>query len=138
MRYHSTITFPEKALKLLRKIAILLWHVPQTLKFLCSYPISNPSKINYVITDQYIILGNTTRVKLTTIMAIDLNTDKIIHKYEIPNNIVGLHPGLASVTVDVTKNTCDDAYLYLPDLSKLTCSNYYLAAIKKEWEDIIV
>lgn len=57
-------------------------------------------------------------MKPPTIIAIDLNTDAIVHRYQIPEDRWRPRPGQVSVTVDVTKETCDDAYLYLPDLSK--------------------
>lgn len=57
-------------------------------------------------------------MKATAIVAIDLNTDQLIHYYELPEDQWRSAPGQVSVTVDVTKDTCDDAYLYIPDLSK--------------------
>lgn len=49
-------------------------------------------------------------------MVLDLKTDQIIRR--IPFSTTDANPlaTLASVTVDVTANTCDDAFAYIPDL----------------------
>lgn len=65
-----------------------------------------------------IVPANATRVKPTTIIGIDLNTDQIIYRYQIPESDLRPTSALISVTVDVTKETCDDAYLYIADLRK--------------------
>lgn len=46
----------------------------------------------------------------------DLKTDKIIRRFEFSTQDVNPLATLASVTVDVTKDTCNDAFAYIPDL----------------------
>ncbi|CAG9832945.1 unnamed protein product [Diabrotica balteata] len=62
------------------------------------------------------VLGNVSRVRPTTLVIMDLTTDKIIRSFRIPDDQIRPTSGLASLTVDVTKDTCDDAYAYIPDL----------------------
>ncbi|XP_056633257.1 L-dopachrome tautomerase yellow-f2-like [Diorhabda sublineata] len=62
------------------------------------------------------VLGNVSRIRPTTLVIMDLNTDKIIHSYELPQDNLVQSSAIASITVDVTKNTCDDAFAYIPDL----------------------
>ena len=46
----------------------------------------------------------------------NLDNDQLIRRFEIPPNIVNVGRGLASITIDVTPETCDDAFAYIPDL----------------------
>lgn len=64
-------------------------------------------------------------MKPTTIIAIDLNSDEFVLRYQIPDSNLRPNAALASLTVDVTKDTCDDAYLYIPDLSKCINDDNY-------------
>ncbi|KAF2879521.1 hypothetical protein ILUMI_26653 [Ignelater luminosus] len=61
--------------------------------------------------------GNNTRVLPARIIIIDLNTDKVIRQYTLKPSDVVPHSTLANLAVDVTANTCDRAFLYIPDLS---------------------
>lgn len=44
-------------------------------------------------------------------------TDKVIHRYILPPETLTPATILALITVDVTKQNCDDAYAYIPDLA---------------------
>ncbi|CAH1996583.1 unnamed protein product [Acanthoscelides obtectus] len=60
--------------------------------------------------------GNTTIVKPSEIIIIDLKTDRIVQRYSIPADQVTPTSNLASVVIDVTEDTCLNAYAYIPDL----------------------
>ncbi|CAH1996584.1 unnamed protein product [Acanthoscelides obtectus] len=62
--------------------------------------------------------GNTTIVKPSEIIIIDLKTDRIVQRYSIPADQVTPTSNLASVVIDVTEDTCLNAYAYIPDLGK--------------------
>lgn len=47
---------------------------------------------------------------------IDLNTDRVLRRFEFPAGLVQIGRGLASVTVDVEAGQCADAFAYMPDL----------------------
>lgn len=47
----------------------------------------------------------------------DLETDTLIRRFEIPESIVMRGNGLASITVDVDPAHCDKAFGYIPDLA---------------------
>lgn len=48
----------------------------------------------------------------------DLKTDQLINRYEIPKNIAEDGYGIVSLTVDVVnfENQCEDSFAYIPDL----------------------
>jgi len=48
---------------------------------------------------------------------IDLNTDKVIRRYEIPASLVANGSGMISISVDADSKSCDTAYAYVPDLN---------------------
>lgn len=56
------------------------------------------------------------QIQQPSIWIFDLNTDTVVRRFEIPSYIVTAGHGIASLTVDVDDNRCDDAYAYLPDL----------------------
>lgn len=60
---------------------------------------------------------NNTQVQRPAIWVIDLETDQLIRRFEIPESIVALGNGLASITVDVAGDRCDRAFAYIPDLA---------------------
>lgn len=62
------------------------------------------------------VLGNNTRVQPAGILVFDLNTDKLIRRFTLPAHVLK-NSALANIAVDVTSKTCDDAYVYIPDLS---------------------
>lgn len=52
-----------------------------------------------------------------TLYVINLINDEIIHRHVFPESSIAAATNLASVTVDVTKEQCHDAYAYMPDLA---------------------
>ena len=54
----------------------------------------------------------------------NLATDELISRFEIPESIVARGNGLASITVDVDQNDCDNAYAYIPDLAAYRLYTY--------------
>ncbi|XP_041983473.1 L-dopachrome tautomerase yellow-f2-like [Aricia agestis] len=61
-----------------------------------------------------------TQLQKPSIVVFDLKTDRLLLKYELKDSdlISERSPGgLTSITVDVTANTCDDAYAYINDLA---------------------
>ncbi|GLV39935.1 yellow-f2 [Carabus blaptoides fortunei] len=56
------------------------------------------------------------QVQQFALIVMDLKTDKVIRRF--PFSVTDANPAatLASVHVDVTKDTCDDAFAYIPDL----------------------
>lgn len=63
-----------------------------------------------------IVLDGYSQVQPASIVIIDLLTDKIIKKFFLKASDVREASNLASITIDVTSRTCDDAYAYIPDL----------------------
>lgn len=62
--------------------------------------------------------GNRTYVRPQhQLVIINLQNDEIISRYDIPSNVVTSLTTLSGLTVDVTKETCQDAYVYFPDLA---------------------
>lgn len=46
---------------------------------------------------------------------IDLNTDKTVRRFEIPDTLVKEGHGMISLTVDVEKDKCNKAFAYICD-----------------------
>lgn len=66
--------------------------------------------------------------KRPSIWVVDLNTDNLIHRFEIPESIVDTGRGLASLAVDVVSSEqCGQAFAYIPDLVKSRLYVYSLA-----------
>lgn len=59
---------------------------------------------------------NRMQVQQPAIWVIDLSNNRVLHRYEIPENIVDTGRGLASITVDVFERACNEAFAYIPDL----------------------
>lgn len=61
---------------------------------------------------------------------IDLNTDKVIRRFEIPETLVDVGHGMISLAIDVEKDKCDEAFAYIPDYlkQKIYVYRYVLAA----------
>lgn len=73
------------------------------------------------------IPGNRTFVRpLHQLVVINLLTDQVIHRYNIPESVITPATTLASLTVDVTEEKCDDAYVYFPDLAGYGVTVYSL------------
>ncbi|CAB3243035.1 unnamed protein product [Arctia plantaginis] len=62
------------------------------------------------------ILGNGNQITGPSIVIFDLKTDQLIHRYSCKPTDLKEDSFLANIVVDVTKDTCDDAYAYIPDL----------------------
>ncbi|XP_018803087.1 PREDICTED: L-dopachrome tautomerase yellow-f2-like [Bactrocera latifrons] len=60
--------------------------------------------------------NNRTQVQRPAIWVIDMANDRVLHRYEIPESIVDIGRGLASIAVDVFERACNDAFAYIPDL----------------------
>lgn len=48
--------------------------------------------------------------------AIDLNTDKVVRRFEIPSSLGEIGRGMISLKIDVDKNKCDQAFAYIPHI----------------------
>lgn len=64
-----------------------------------------------------LILDGRRQVQRPAIWVMDPETDLVIRRFEIPESIVQMGNGLASITVDVDANNCDHAFAYIPDLA---------------------
>ncbi|KAL1494154.1 hypothetical protein ABEB36_009798 [Hypothenemus hampei] len=62
-------------------------------------------------------LGNRTTIKPHQLIIINLKNDEIIHRYNLPEDVLTPATVLASLTVDTPKGSCRDAYAYFPDLA---------------------
>ncbi|KAG5888472.1 hypothetical protein JTB14_022102 [Gonioctena quinquepunctata] len=63
------------------------------------------------------ILGEPKQISPPAIIIFDLNTDKVVRRYNLKNtDIKGDDSFFANIVVDVTKDTCDKAFAYIPDL----------------------
>lgn len=62
------------------------------------------------------ISGDQRQIQRPSIWAYDLERDVVVHRFEIPESIVQNGNGMASVTIDVSPNNCQDAYAYIPDI----------------------
>lgn len=58
------------------------------------------------------------QVQRPSIWVYDLDSDRVVHRFEIPQSVVERGNGLASITVDVDSNNCQNAYGYIPDLAQ--------------------
>lgn len=60
--------------------------------------------------------GDRQQVQQPSIWIIDLATDEVINRFEIPASIVSNGNGLPGITLDVDALSCSDAFAYIPDL----------------------
>ncbi|XP_055588223.1 L-dopachrome tautomerase yellow-f2-like [Uranotaenia lowii] len=70
----------------------------------------------FVDTGMMEIPNNFTIVQRPSIWAIDLKTNKPIHRYEIPKKDVDSGYGLTSITLDVDPDDCEKVFVYISDL----------------------
>lgn len=63
------------------------------------------------------VIDNATQVQRPSIWVYDLESDSLVRRFEIPESIVERGSGMASITIDVDSNNCQNAYGYIPDLS---------------------
>ncbi|XP_034485419.1 L-dopachrome tautomerase yellow-f2-like [Drosophila innubila] len=72
--------------------------------------------------------NNRQQIRRPSIWIVDLKTDRVIKRYDIPESIVDTGRGLASLTIDVaSENQCSNAYAYIPDLVNSRLYVYSLA-----------
>lgn len=62
----------------------------------------------------------------------DLSTDQVIRRFEIPESVVPDGIGLVSITVDVADSNCENTFAYIPDLATYRLIVYSLAE-NKSW-----
>ncbi|KAH8358826.1 hypothetical protein KR093_002702, partial [Drosophila rubida] len=72
--------------------------------------------------------NNRQQIRRPSIWIVDLQNDRVIKRYDIPESVVDTGRGLASLTIDVgTQNQCSKAYAYIPDLVNSRLYVYSLA-----------
>lgn len=74
------------------------------------------------------ILGKREVLYGPKIQAYDLHTDKLLIEFSIPTHLLKENNFLANIIVDVTKDTCNNAFAYVPDLGSNALIVYSLAA----------
>lgn len=62
------------------------------------------------------ILGSPNQITGPSLVIFDLNTDKLLHRYSFKVGDLKEDSFFANVIVDVDKDTCDNAFAYVPDL----------------------
>ncbi|XP_049866535.1 protein yellow-like [Pectinophora gossypiella] len=62
------------------------------------------------------ILGSPNQVAGPSLAIFDLNTDQLVHRYFFKVDDMKEDSFFANVVVDVDKDTCDNAFAYIPDL----------------------
>lgn len=75
------------------------------------------NRLWFVDTGQLEYTDNPIQVQPPSIWIIDLETDQVIKRFEIPTSVIIDGHGIASITPDVMSGHCNDAYAYLPDLA---------------------
>lgn len=73
------------------------------------------------------ILGEPRQITKPALVIFDLNTDKLIRRYEFKATDLKEDSFFANVVVDVTPDRCDKAYAYVPDLGGYGVVVYSLA-----------
>lgn len=61
-------------------------------------------------------LGIATIIQRPSIIVIDLKSDAVLKRFEIPEQVTGDGLGLASIAIDVVSGDCKNTFAYLPDL----------------------
>lgn len=64
----------------------------------------------------FLSTGNRTIVKPHQLVIINLQTDKVIHRFNFPENVLTPVTVLASLTIDTPKGSCGDAFAYFPGM----------------------
>lgn len=92
---------------------------PDSSKIISVYRTSvdnNCNRLWFVDTGMLEYPSDRKQIQPPSIWIINLNNNQVIRKFQIPANIVADGRGLASITVDVLANSCNNAYAYIPDL----------------------
>lgn len=63
----------------------------------------------------FFIADTTIQIQRPSLWVIDLNTDKVVQRYEIPESVIEPGRGIISLNVDVDTKTCDNAHAYISD-----------------------
>ncbi|XP_030558891.1 L-dopachrome tautomerase yellow-f2-like [Drosophila novamexicana] len=72
--------------------------------------------------------NNRQQIRRPSIWIVDLKTDRVIKRFDIPESIVETGRGLASLTIDMeSAEECGQAYAYIPDLVNSRLYVYNLA-----------
>ncbi|KAI4461753.1 protein yellow-related [Holotrichia oblita] len=74
------------------------------------------------------ILGSFKQFAKSTIVIIDLKTDKVLKRYELQQSDMKESSFFANIIVDVEPDNCDNAFAYIPDLGGYGIVVYSLAA----------
>ncbi|XP_048484861.1 protein yellow [Plutella xylostella] len=72
------------------------------------------------------ILGSPNQITGPSLAIFDLNTDELIHRYYFKVEDMKEDSFFANVVVDVDKNSCDNAFAYIPDLGAYSVVVYSL------------
>lgn len=72
------------------------------------------------------ILGSPNQIAGPSLVIFDLNTDRLLHRYFFKVADMKEDSFFANVIVDVNKDTCNDAYAYIPDLGAYSVVVYSL------------
>lgn len=72
--------------------------------------------------------GDRVQVQRPSIWIIDLATGQRINRFEIPASASAMGNGLASITIDVEPDRCDEAFAYIPDFTNYRLHVYSFAA----------
>ncbi|KAJ6628025.1 L-dopachrome tautomerase yellow-f2 [Pseudolycoriella hygida] len=59
--------------------------------------------------------NETIQIQRPSLWIIDMNTEKVVQRYEIPESIIEPGRGIISLNVDVDMKSCDNAYAYISD-----------------------
>ncbi|XP_030369539.1 L-dopachrome tautomerase yellow-f2-like [Scaptodrosophila lebanonensis] len=70
---------------------------------------------------------NRQQIRRPSIWIVDLSTDRVLKRFDIPESIVDTGRGLASLSIDVIPQRCEQAYAYIPDLVNSQLYVYSLA-----------
>ena len=78
----------------------------------------NNDKRGFILIKHFLInfTGKPTIVQRPSIWVIDLKTDNILSRYEIPESVASSGSGFASLTIDNDANCQGESFAYLPDL----------------------
>lgn len=72
------------------------------------------------------ILDKREIIRPKNIQVYDLNTDQLVKEYVIPETSMKPNAFLANIVVETSKENCDEAFAYIPDLAENTLIVYSL------------
>lgn len=70
-----------------------------------------------VLSSSFILLNTeeVIQIQRPSLWIIDMNTEKVVQRFEIPESVIEPGRGIISLNVDVNSKTCDNAYAYISD-----------------------